>query len=93
MAIKKHYLSHYAGEEVRWYYKQDGELKLSNDTGVLKGWDDKTLEWIVKTKDGQVRANLVCNEAERVKYFEDISKAYCSGFHDGMEAAGENGQL
>ena len=86
MALKKNYLSHKAGDEVRWYFKKDGEIKLSNETGILKGWDDQKLEWVIKTKDGDIRADLVCNEADRVRYWEDFRKAYESGFRDGMKA-------
>ena len=90
MAIWKHYLGHYAGEEVRWYYGDNGNIKLSNETGILKGWDDSKFEYIIKTNSGEVRANLICNEAERLKFFEDIKNAYKNGFRDCMKYAREN---
>ena len=78
MALKKHYLGHSAGDEVRWL--KDG--RLSGQTGTLKGYDESTLEWVISTGGGTVRADLVSDEKERVafwKAFEEANKRAAKG--------------
>ena len=61
MVLKKHYSGHSAGDEVRWF--KDG--KLSSEKGVLKGYDEKTLELvdkIVKAYYRGIHANLALIE-------------------------------
>ena len=68
MALKKQRNGHKAGDEVRWI--NIGMSNWSAQTGILKGWDDDTLEWVVKTNDGSlVRADGICDEQERKKFF------------------------
>ena len=86
MVLKKHYLGHSAGDEVRWL--KDG--KLSNLTGILKGFDESTLKWVVKTKDGMIRTDLISDEKERVAYWKGFDDAYKKGFYAGMKYAKEN---
>ena len=85
MTLKKHYSGHSAGDEVRWL--NDG--KLSEQTGVLKGFDESTLAWVIKTQGGVVRADLVSDEKERVAYWKGFEEAYQKGFRDGLKYAKE----
>ena len=78
---------------MRWIICGTGMTNWSQETGILKGYDDKTLEWVIKTKQGLVRADMVCDEKERIAYFENIGKAYSNGFRDGMTFQKQHAEL
>lgn len=85
MVLKKHYSGHSAGDEVRWF--KDG--KLSSEKGVLKGYDEKALEWVIKTHSGDVRALMISDEKERTAYWQGFEEGFSKGFAEGLKCARE----
>ena len=85
MVLKKHHSGHSAGDVVRWF--KDG--KLSSEKGVLKGYDEKTLEWVIQTKSCDVRALIIFDEKERTAYWQGFADGFSKGFAGGLKFARE----